>query len=110
MPKFIEYKVVKFTGVFELDGTPFASWRDEYIDLDGVLCIYESESFAPGKRFAIFYPNEPSSYSQKYLRTSVGEIIEDGDKVIVESNHRYEFEVGEFISELDKNIILFNVL
>ena len=109
MPKLIETKTVRLTGVYELDGTLFESWRDVYLGLEGLLCIYESERFAPGRKFFYFYPNEPEEYYQKYLRTSVGDVTVEGNKMIIESNHRYEFEVGDFFSEIDLKMLMLNV-
>ena len=64
MAKFIDKKVVKFVGYMDLDGNPISDWHEEYLGCAGLLCIYESEHKAPGKKFVYFFPNEPEAELQ----------------------------------------------
>lgn len=109
MAKHVENRIVRFIGFSDLDGNPVSDWHDEYIDTAGMLCIYESEHKAPGKKFIYFYPNEPDNDSQRYFNSTAGELTESGNMLILESGHRYAFEQGDFVSEEDFELLWLNV-
>ncbi len=109
MAKHIGNKIVKFTKFIDLDDNPISDWHDEFLGLDGMLCIYESEHKAPGKKFVYFYPNEPGADLQRYFNSISGELTETGNKIVLEENRRYEFEIGDFLSEDDKMLLWLNV-
>lgn len=66
----------------------------------GALELWESES-APGMFYARFcyldideFPDMgPSPYIPGSFRTTRGTVETDGDSLVFESNHRYEFEI-----------------
>ncbi len=109
MAKLLEYKIVKFSNYESLDGQKEKSWRDEYLNLEGILCIYESENLEPGRKFLYFYPHEPENWSQRYLHTTPGELRETEETVVFESHGRYVFEKAVGMSEEDKKLLFLNV-
>ncbi len=109
MAKHIANRFVRFVSYTDLAGNPVSDWHDEYMGLAGMLCIFESEHKAPGKRFVYFYPNEPDAFDQRYFNSIPGILSESGNTLVLEENHRYEFEEGEFISEDDKELLWLNV-
>ncbi len=109
MAKHLGNMVARFAEYTDLDGNTLSDWRDEYLGLSGMLSIYESENKAPSKKFIYFYPNEPAADVQRYFHTSVGEVTESESTVIVETHGRYVFEIGDFLSEEDKELLWLNV-
>ncbi|MBO4373903.1 MAG: hypothetical protein J5829_02240 [Lachnospiraceae bacterium] len=109
MAKHIENKIVRFTGFTDPEGNPLSDWHDEYLGLEGMLCIYESEHKAPGKKFIYFYPNEPDSEMQRYFNSISGELSRSGNRIILEADNRYEFEEGDFLSKEDRELLWLNV-
>lgn len=75
---------------------PASDWRSAYIGRAGLIAVYESERKAAGKRFVYFYPDDPDSPMQDWLRTSAGDLkIEDGVCTVMTNNSRYVFTEGE---------------
>ena len=109
MAKHITDRIVKFVGYTDLEGKRINDWHDEYLGQCGMLCIYESEHKAPGKKFIYFYPNEPDSDIQRYFNSVSGELRESGSRIFLETDHRYEFEAGDFLSEDDRKLLWLNV-
>ncbi len=109
MARHIENRFVKFVEFLDLDGNPVSDWHDEYLGLPGMLCIYESEHKAPGKRFVYFYPNEPDTDGQRYFNSLPGKMKEVDDTLLLEADHLYKFEMGDFVSEEDKLLLVLNV-
>ncbi len=109
MAKFIDKKVAKFVGYMDLDGNPLSDWHEEYLGCAGLLCIYESEHKAPGKKFIYFYPNEPEAELQRYFNSISGDITESDSKICLDTDRRYIFELGDFISEDDLILLALNV-
>ena len=109
MAKHIGNRIVRFSGFMDLDGTPLSDWHDEYLDLPGMLCIYESEHKAPGKRFVYFYPYEPDNDLQRYFHSTAGNYIESDNIITLVTNEIYEFEIGEYLSEDNKELLWLNV-
>ncbi len=109
MADHVDNRIVKFIGFSDLDGNPVSDWHDDFIDTVGMLCIYESEHKAPGKKFIYYYPNEPDSETLRYFNSTPGEISESGNMLILESGHRYSFEQGDFVSESDFELLWLNV-
>lgn len=110
MAKHIGNKIAKFTKYMDLNNNPVSDWHDLYLGLEGMLCIYESEHKAPGKNFIYFYPNEPDTDSQRYFNSISGELTEIGNKLVLETDHRYEFEIGDFLSKDDKELLWLNII
>ncbi len=109
MAKHTDSKIVKFVGFSELNGGDANGACKKYLDSAGMLCIFESQNKDPGKKFVYFFPSEPDSVIQRYFHTSMGELTETDDKICFESNHRYIFEKGSFISQDEAKTILMNV-
>ena len=109
MADHVDNRIVKFIGFSDLDGNPVSDWHDDFIDTVGMLCIYESEHKAPGKKFIYYYPNEPDSETLRYFNSTPGEISESGNMLILESGHRYTFEQGDFVSDSDFELLWLNV-
>lgn len=110
MAKHITNKIVRFVSITDLSGKINNDWHDEYLGMEGMLCIYESEHKAPGKKFIYFYPNEPESDLQRYFNSISGELRESGNRIFLETDQRYEFEVGDFLSEDEQKMLWLNVL
>ena len=109
MAKHLENQIVRFVGFSDLEGNPVNDWHDDYMNCAGMLCIYESEHKAPGKKFFYFYPNEPNSESQRYFNSISGVMTETNSEIIVEDGHRYVFEKGNFVSKEDFELLWLNV-
>lgn len=70
-------------------------WREEYIDLKGVLLIFESEKKWPGEKFVYF------NSGSEHFKTSCGQCeIKENEIEIITKNSIYEFEVSE--EEMEK--------
>lgn len=108
MSRLVETKIVKFVSVTDLDGNIVENFFSDYLTLNGLLCIYESNS-RPGKRFFYFYPNEPDNDMQRYFHCSLGDYTEVKSLIIFQSHHIYTFVEGDFISEDDKNLLWLNI-
>ncbi len=109
MAKHLENKIVKFIGFSDLEGNPVNDWHDDYMNCAGMLCIYESEHKAPGKKFIYFYPNEPENNNQRWFNSTSGTLTETDNELIVESGHRYVFAKGDFVSQEDFELLWLNV-
>ncbi len=109
MAKHVENKIVKFTRFTDLDGNTVNDWHDEYMNCAGMLCIYESENKAPGKKFIYFYPNEPDNDEQRFFNSLAGTLTETDTEIIIEEEHRYVFEKGDYVSEDDFELLWLNV-
>ncbi|SCY69271.1 hypothetical protein SAMN02910292_02525 [Lachnospiraceae bacterium XBB2008] len=108
MAKHIGNKIVRFTGVTDLDDTPLSDWRGDYLGLPGMLCIYESEHKVPGKRLVYFFPHEPDKEMQRYMHTTFGDYSESDGIITLTSHHIYKFEIGDFLSEDEHKILWLN--
>ncbi len=99
MSKLLEVKNVKLTGIYDPGGNETDDWQNEYLDLIGLLCIYESLTKAPGKKYFYFYPNEPDNPMQRYLHSSLGD-FNQRDKTItfISKNHIYVFAECDILS------------
>lgn len=81
---------------------PYEGWRKSYINHQGLIVfhVYLKPGYPYWKAedLLIFYPRDPMSPSQKYLRTSLGktEIIGDNVFKFTTSHSVYTFEVGSF--------------
>ncbi len=109
MAKHIGNRIVRFIKYTDLDGNPISDWHDEYLDTTGLLCIYESEHKAPGKKFVYYYPNEPDAPMQRYFNSVSGELTESDNMIQLDEVHRYVFEVGDYITEDDLMLLKLNV-
>ena len=109
MAKHIVNKIVRFAEFTDLEGNPVHDWHDEYLDMVGMLSIYESENTSPGDRFVYFYPNEPNMDTQRFFQTLTGEISESEDRIVLEAENKYFFEIGDYVSEDDKALLWLNV-
>ena len=86
MAKHIDNKMVRFVGLTDLEGNPITDLLDDFKNCAGMLCIYESEHKAPGKRFIYFYPNEPLNERQRYFNSTSGTMTETDSEIIVETD------------------------
>ena len=109
MARHIVNKIVKFSEFTDLAGEPIHDWHDEYLDMVGMLSIYEPENSSKGERFVLFFPNEPDLVIQRYFRTVTGELTESANKIILEEDNKYTFEIGDFVSKDDKALLWINV-
>ena len=109
MAKHIENRKVKFVGFYDLDGNPVNDWHDDYMNCAGMLCIFESENKAPGKKFIYFYPNEPDNDEQRFFNSLAGAFTETDNEIMIEEEHRYVFEKGDYVSEDDFELLWLNV-
>lgn len=101
-------------SVDDIDGNPYPTddFRSDYYDVPGIIAVYKSKRKAPGKRFAYFFPNEPDSTNQRYLRTSLGEMEESGTKITVRTTRSvYKFRIEEnCLSQEEKDILEINAV
>ena len=83
----------------------------DYIGLEGLILIWESQKKDPGKAFVHFYPYE-DDMMQRYLITSLGELVNDGKTIIVHTKHStYVFDLEQVsLDEEKRNELLVNVL
>ena len=109
MEKHIYNIIVRFSGITDFDGNPIHDWHDEYLNMAGMLSVYESENTVPGKRYVLFFPNEPDSEMQRYFKTLAGEMMEFDDMIILEEESIYTFEIGDYVSDDDKALLWINV-
>ena len=109
MARHIANRIVRFEEFTDKDCNPIDDWHRDFLGLEGMLCIYESEHKAPGKRFVYFYPNEPGAQMQRYFNSTSGEVSETRNKLILTTNHRYVFSIGDYMSEEDRELLLLNV-
>ena len=74
-------------------------WRIGYVGKPGCLCVFESERKRPGERFV-----RMCCYSQDDLTTTYGEIMIDGDRLILTTrNSRYVFKIGKGVRSWQEN-------
>ena len=109
MANHLENKAVKFVGFYDLDGNPVNDWHDEYMNCAGMLCIYESEDKAHGKKFIYFYPNEPDNNEQRFFNSLAGTFTETDTEIIIEEEHRYVFKKGNYVSWPEYEVLWLNV-
>ena len=109
MAKHIEDYIVKFVGYTEMNGDQVHDWHDTYMNTSGLLCVYESERKAPGKKFVYYFPNEPEEGFQRYFNSVSGEFTKTDDVITLEDSHRLVFEVGDFVPEDEKKVLQLNV-
>lgn len=109
MAKHIENKIVRFEEFTDADCNPIDDWHRDFLGLEGMLCIYASEHKAPGKRFVYFYPNEPDTQMQRYFNSTSGELYEVRNKLILITNHRYVFSIGDYVSEEERELLWLNI-
>lgn len=102
-------EIVKLISVSNQDGNPVNDWRVDYIGTVGLLAIFKSERIAPGKHYAYYFPNEPGEAMQRYFNTSPGVLTEKDNMFILEGNHIYIFEVGDYLSDEELAVLLLDI-
>lgn len=114
MPKLIKSEFGKIEKILDKDtNEAYTSdnWRNFYIDKQSLICIYESQNKAPGKKFIRANLSLNGEWI-KHITTSLGELemSEDGCKLTTK-NSIYFFKFGDFgLSELDKIELKLSVL
>ena len=72
---------------------PTGDWRENYLDKDGTISIYESERRFPGQKRIYFIPDESTAY---YLTTSFGELQPSEDEYVLRTNNSiYKFRIDQ---------------
>ena len=72
---------------------PAGDWRENYLDKDGTISIYESEHRFPGQKRIYFIPDGPSAL---YLSTSFGELqTTEGEYILETGNSIYRFRIDQ---------------
>lgn len=111
-------KLIKFTfgyldTVCDSEGRPYLddNFRSAYYGIPGLIALYQSERLAPGKQFITFFPYESGS-TQRYLKTSVGSLEEQNNKVRVTTAHNsYSFHVDpDCMPDIEKKILCLNTI
>lgn len=108
MAKLVNVTYGYVEAVSTADGNQYPSddFRSNYYDVPGMIVVYESIRKAPGKCFAYFFPFEQDDLMQRYLRTSLGELVQD-DKIMTVStkNSIYKFRIEEDCLTEEQKII-----
>ena len=72
---------------------PAGDWRENYLDKDGTISVYESEHRFPGQKRIYFIPDGLTAY---YLTTSFGELQSSDDEYILQTeNSIYRFRIDQ---------------
>lgn len=76
---------------------PAGDWRENYLNKDGTISIYESEHRFPGQKRIYFIPDGSTAY---YLTTSFGELQATPDEyVLTTGNSIYKFRIDQARTE-----------
>lgn len=76
---------------------PAGDWRENYLDKDGTISIYESEHRFPGQKRIYFIPDGLTAY---YLATSFGELQTAPDEYVLQTgNSIYKFRIDQARTE-----------
>lgn len=111
-------KLIKFTfgyldTVCDSEGSPYPddNFRSAYYSIPGLIALYRSERLAPGKQFITFFPYESGS-TQRYLKTSVGNLEEQNTNVrMITAHSSYSFHADpDCLTDLEKKVLCLNTI
>lgn len=111
--KLIETFFGTLTGITERKtgkSYPETDWRQRYAGRPGMIAVYKSDHQA-GKQYIFFYPDDPNSQMQDWLRTSAGDlqVIKD-EYTLMSKNSTYRFgRDDETLPEERKQLMRLNV-
>ncbi len=92
MPKLIDrFLVAKLTSVEQISEKDYEEWkwREEFLNFESVLTIYESTQRFKGQRYIEF-----DDYCGNYMQTGYGEYTITGDELVMTTkNSIYKFKI-----------------
>ena len=107
MAKLVSLEFGKLLAVTDLEGELRENdWRDDHLG-EGLILILESENKYPGQKFIKFFKNEPHSFFQKKLSTTVGIMEESESALVLKSrNSIYCFSKKHSIPEEEQKMLM----
>lgn len=111
-------KLIKFTfgyldTVCDSEGNPYPddNFRSTHCGIPGLIALYQSERLALGKQFITFFPYE-SGDTQRYLKTSVGNLEEQNSSMCMITAHSsYSFHADpNCLTDLEKKVLCLNAI